>query len=1166
MKHQTMNLHKSGQPHAFSTLFWGLTVGLVLALQQSGNVLAAGAVVAWGENYFGQTNVPPGLEAAIAVSARSHHTLAVKADGTVVAWGGDNYDHENNVPPSLNNVIAVAAGTTHSVALKSDGTVVAWGDHLNGATNVPAGLNSVVGIAAGYRYTLAVRSDGTVVSWGKPNSIEPNGVPAGLNNVAAVAAGQQRNLALRRDGTVVGWGYDADAAAPAGLQNVVAVACGGFQSLALLANGTVVAWGTNYFGETVFPPGLSNVVAIAGGEAHSLALKADGSIVSTGVEPDLLVPPWITNALAITAGSYLSVALVGDFNDQCTRALALTSGVARTMSTVGANSIGDPVPTCQPSFGSGVWFKYTPAGSGPVLINTCGSSFDTVLQVFTGSCGAGTAVACNDDNGPACAGTRASLSFNGVAGTTYFILAGGYSRQTGTLEITAQLLNDQCAGAVALLPGVPSTMNTADATAAGDPETTLCQWRFGKGVWFKFTPASSGPVSVSTCGSSFDTVLQLFTGSCGSLAGSYCNDDDGSACGGNPASLAFNGTAGTTYLILVGGFDGTSGNLNIVAKTVASRSLTVNSTPASGVFIEVSPFDLSGMQALTTSATLNFALGTVVSLSAPETVGDNVFLKWQLDGVDLTSSPIASVTMATHHTLTAVYVPPLFIVTQPVGGSANAGDAFTFTVVASGTAPLAYQWQLAGNNVGGATNDQLTITNLAPAQEGSYRVIVTNSSGAVTSSVANLAVPPALAEALDTTHLSWTTGGGEGWYRQTSVSHDGVDSARCGAASLHPPLSSPWMQTSVTGPGSVTFYWRFPRGFRATDYLNVSVDGVEQARLSSVFVAWSQKTIYVGSGSHAVRWSYVAGAFPDGGPGYVDQVRFISGSTPAFISSPPVSQTVVAGNATVFTVQAGGTPPLRYQWKFNETDLANATNASLTITQAAPRHAGSYRVAVANDYGEGTTSPGATLTVTTLSLPEALDYASTWLPSGPAAWYGQVGTTHDAAEAAQSGAVTNGQQSMLTTTLRGPGTISFWWKVSSETNYDYLTFAINGVQQAAISGEVGWEHRTYAVANGSHGLRWAYTKDGSIDTGLDAGWLDQVGYDGPPPLSIKLLSTQQALVSWPTSALGFTLEASSSLTPLVLWQDVTMPPVVLGNNWAVTNTGTNAFQYFRLKK
>ncbi len=122
----------------------------------------------------------------------------------------------------------------------------------------------------------------------------------------------------------------------------------------------------------------------------------------------------------------------------------------------------------------------------------------------------------------------------------------------------------------------------------------------------------------------------------------------------------------------------------------------------------------------------------------------------------------------------------------------------------------------------------------------------------------------------------------------------------------------------------------------------------------------------------------------------------------------------------------------------------------------------------------------------------AVDLSYTF--GGDAVWFTQSATTHGGTNAYQSGAVSNSQSSWMETTVTGPGAIRFWWKVSSESCCDPLRFSIDGTSQDDIRGEVGWQSRAFAVPAGSHALRWSYSTDGSVLSGSNAGWVDQISY------------------------------------------------------------------------
>ncbi|MBI5635246.1 MAG: SBBP repeat-containing protein, partial [Nitrospirae bacterium] len=115
-----------------------------------------------------------------------------------------------------------------------------------------------------------------------------------------------------------------------------------------------------------------------------------------------------------------------------------------------------------------------------------------------------------------------------------------------------------------------------------------------------------------------------------------------------------------------------------------------------------------------------------------------------------------------------------------------------------------------------------------------------------------------------------------------------------------------------------------------------------------------------------------------------------------------------------------------------------------------------------------------------------------WTTGGDANWFGQTFVTHDGIDAAQSGVIGDSLSTWMTTTVTGPATFSFWWKVSSEDTYDYLRVYIDGTEQAAITGEVDWQKKYYSIPAGAHTIRWEYSKDSSAFSGSDAGWVDQV--------------------------------------------------------------------------
>jgi alpha-tubulin suppressor-like RCC1 family protein len=246
-------------------------------------IKADGTVAAWGNNSDGQINVPPAATNVVAVGAGEVQDLAVRADGSVVAWGNNSFG-QANVPARATNVVAAASGGyQYDLVLRADGTVVAWGENTYGETNVPAKVTNVVAIASGNYHGLALKADGSLVAWGYDGDGETD-IPASATNVIAIAANSLFNLALKSDGSVLAWGYggDGETNISASATNVVAIAAGFYTGYALRADGRVVAWGDNSAGQANVPATVTNVVAIAAGDYHAVAMRADGTVIAWG--------------------------------------------------------------------------------------------------------------------------------------------------------------------------------------------------------------------------------------------------------------------------------------------------------------------------------------------------------------------------------------------------------------------------------------------------------------------------------------------------------------------------------------------------------------------------------------------------------------------------------------------------------------------------------------------------------------------------------------------------------------------------------------------------------------------------------------------------------------------------------------------------------------------
>jgi alpha-tubulin suppressor-like RCC1 family protein len=315
------------------------------------SVHADGTLWAWGDNAYGQLGIPTTTARAarpvqvgtatdwVMVAAGQYHSLGLRADGTLWAWGLNRYGQLGNATGTgtaaanatptqvAGTYTQVAAGANHSLGLQADGTLYAWGSNTGGQLGNATGTNTanayptptqVAGIytqvAAGGFHSLGLRADGSLYAWGYnqfgqlgnatgTGTLNPTTTPTQVaGTYTQVAAGYYHSLGLRADGTLYAWGYNSGGQLGDGTTNPNAtptqvagtytqVAAGQYHSLGLRADGSLYAWGFNGFGQlgnatgnpaptpTPTPAGTAlNTRSLAMGSNFGLAVRGDGTL------------------------------------------------------------------------------------------------------------------------------------------------------------------------------------------------------------------------------------------------------------------------------------------------------------------------------------------------------------------------------------------------------------------------------------------------------------------------------------------------------------------------------------------------------------------------------------------------------------------------------------------------------------------------------------------------------------------------------------------------------------------------------------------------------------------------------------------------------------------------------------------------------------------------
>jgi len=266
-----------------------------------------------------------------------------------------------------------------------------------------------------------------------------------------------------------------------------------------------------------------------------------------------------------------------------------------------------------------------------------------------------------------------------------------------------------------------------------------------------------------------------------------------------------------------------------------------------------------------------------------------------------------------------------WIVNSPQSQSVVLGNNAVFTLTAIGDEPFTYQWWKNGialsngGNLSGADAATLTVSNVALPDAGGYQVVIANTLGSATSSIATLTIlfPPVIVT--QPTNQTMVVGS------LASVAVDAIGTA---------PLNYQWRLNGT----------------------NLLVGAKFSGTTANLLTISSFSTNEVGNYDVIIANAY----------GSVTSVVAVITALPLAITNQPVSRTAPAGTNVTFTVGVSGTAAFSYQWRFNQAALPGRTNSTLTLTNVQSANAGGYDVVITNLYA-ALTSSVATLTVTAIA-------------------------------------------------------------------------------------------------------------------------------------------------------------------------------------------------------
>jgi hypothetical protein len=517
-----------------------------------------------------------------------------------------------------------------------------------------------------------------------------------------------------------------------------------------------------------------------------------------------------------------------------------------------------------------------------------------------------------------------------------------------------------------------------DSSGARHPRTAI-----GLNSTYVFFLVVDGRQSGWSIGMTIDELAEFFKNTLGATWA--CNQD-----GGGSSTMWINGT------VVNSPSDGSQ-------RAVANGMLMCNILPKaqSTVFTAGGSVTTTGAANVRLGPGTNYAVITSVSSGTAGTVLEHplkgVYAKgfywWKVSFPSVTGWVVESL-LSGGGSCTAPA-----ITTHPTSQTVATGGTANFSVAASGTTPLSYQWQKNsvnlsnGGHYSGVTTDTLTISNADSNDEANYRCVVSNACGSATSNQASLTVTSGGG---GDEFIVESRSGGQNYNRYSEIGGWSNSSSKSTAPGCTAGIGHRYAVIGTIDRRAIFSFTPSAGGTYEVFTTNTNTSNSGDPLMHRVYHAGGNTLVAVCQNStctnNAINKWYSLGQYtlnagltytveldartavgsgPSGWAARSDAIRWVSVSTspePPTITQHPTNQTVAPGGTANFSVTASGTEPLSYQWQKNNVNLANgghysgATTATLTISNADSNDEANYRCVVTNAYGSAT-SNNASLTI-----------------------------------------------------------------------------------------------------------------------------------------------------------------------------------------------------------